>query len=463
MKTSPFPFYVFILFILFNCSPKEKNQSGQPNILFILVDDLGYADLSCHNSPDVLTPNIDAIADNGILFTDGYVTAPQCSPARAGILTGKYQQRFGHEANPEIPFVEKFGLDPDQKTMPEYLKEIGYTTIGVGKWDLGSIPSARPWNRGFDHYFGCYSGARSFWSSENEPFYPALRTGDNELYSNPGEYLTDLFTNKAMEYIKNSDSNKPWFAFLSYTAPHWPMEAKEKDLNKFKHVQDLHRRTFLAMMWSLDENIGHVISMLKNSRQIDNTLIVFLSDNGGPTGKPRANHTDAFEYGKTTSLNTPLKGVKGDVFEGGIRVPMLIQWGDHLPKGINYSEPVISLDLIPTFVAAGSNKSLLDSKLDGIDILPYLKGEKMPERYLYWRWFNQWAVRKGNMKLVKPNLQTEFLYDLSKDISEQNDIKRQFPKIRKELKQEMIKWNDELQFPMWRYPKQIKILSQPLK
>lgn len=444
-----------------SCIEENLNPSDRrPNILLLFADDLGYADLGCLGSPDVKTPNIDALYQNGISFSQAYVSAPQCSPSRAGLMTGKYQQRFGHEANPELPFVQQFGLDTGQKTFARFMKDEGYRTLGFGKWDLGSIQSAVPWTRGFDHYFGHYAGARSFFVKGIEPDYQGLH---HEFKDNGGPkgYLTDLITEDAISEMCRKDG-KPWFAFMSYLNPHWPMEAKSEDLEEFEHIPDLHRRIFLALMKNMDDSVGHLVQHLKETGQYDNTVIIFLSDNGGPTGADRSEPSAEPEYGKNTSLNDPFRGVKGDVFEGGIRTPLFIQWPKKYQKS-KYKKPVISLDLLPTCLAIAGGKP--DRKLDGVNLLPYINGKikEPPHKELYWRWFNKWAIRRGQWKLVIVDHEKRFLFNLAKDKEETKNLIKKNPKIYSNLLTSLKEWNSELQPARWRYPQQTQLLSRPLE
>ncbi len=447
-----------VAFCFLSCNNVDNDK--RPNILLIFVDDLGYADLSIQGSEDCYTPNIDKLAKEGIQFDQAYVTAPQCSPSRAGLMTGRYQNRFGHEANAELPFVEKFGLDPHQKTFARFMKDAGYKTYCFGKWDLGSIPSARPWKRGFDYFFGHYAGARSFDCEKQNSEYAKLRKHPNDKFTYKG-YLTDVITDDAIGQL-NREYGKPWFAYMSYLTPHWPMEAKQSDLAKHPMTDDLHRRAFLAMMSNLDQNVGKLLSHLERTGQTNNTMVIFLSDNGGPTGKKRDDPAAEFEYGMNTSLNHPFKGVKGDLFEGGIRTPLFIKWPEQFEPQ-SYPHPVISMDLLPTCLAIAEGD--LDRKLDGKNLMPFLKGENTakPHQTLYWRWFNKWAIRHNKWKLLIVNHDNRYLYNLEKDPYETTNLINEHPKTYKHLLSSLKKWNSELKPADWRYPEQVKILSRQLQ
>jgi len=452
-------FLIGVVLIGIGCNNVEHDP--RPNILLLFADDMGYGDLGSTGSPDVKTPHIDALKHHGLSFTQAYVSAPQCSPSRAGLMTGKYQQRFGHEANAELPFVQTFGLDTGQKTFARFMKDEGYRTLGFGKWDLGSIPSATPWTRGFDHFFGHYAGARSFYVEPDEPRYQALRKSDNDKGGYQG-YLTNLITQDAIEQMERSVGGKPWFAFMSYLNPHWPMEPTPEDLKAFSHIPDRHRRIFLALMKNMDDSVGDLVAHLKETGQYDNTVIIFLSDNGGPTGKPRPHPNAKMTYGKNTSVNDPFRGVKGEVFEGGIRTPMYLQWPAKIPKSI-YSRPVISLDLLPTCLAIAGG--VPDRKLDGVNLIPFITGEVKsdPHDDLYWRWFRNWAIRRGQWKLVAVDHDERYLFNIANDKEETIDRKHEYPTVYRNLMTSLKQWDDQLQPAKWRYPEQTQVLSIALE
>ena len=354
----------------------EPVAGSRPNILLILVDDLGYADLGCQGSKDVVTPAIDSIAAKGVRFTQGYVSAPQCIPSRAGLLVGRDQNRFGVESN-------DFGhSNGDEKTLAQYFQEAGYITGVAGKWH-GYLPGDRPFEVGFDE---------CFWNNGGAILLPDPKTGflkdhfRNELPVQEKEYSTDAYGREAVAFLdRHAGGDKPFFYFLSFVPPHWPMEAKPEHMEQFAHVRDMHRRTFLAMMASLDENMGRVLDKLREKGVEEETLVFFLSDNGGPTGDPRQDPDSEFQPGQNTSRNDPLRGYKGNLLEGGIRVPFLAQWPGTLPEDIIYDKPVISFDIGATALALAGVKA--DPPLDGVDLLPYLLGRKdgAPHERLFWR------------------------------------------------------------------------------
>jgi len=430
------------------------SETRRPNIICILVDDLGYADLSCQGSREVLTPHIDSLATNGIRCTAGYVSAPQCSPSRAGLLTGRYQNRFGFEYN--FGGADRdCGLPTGERTIADDLKDAGYVTGIVGKWHLGDAERFRPYNRGF---------RESLWHAGGGVYFPDPRTGSIAgVRRGPepvkvSEYSTDAFAREAVDFI-GRHQHEPFFLYLAFVTPHWPMAAKPEHVKRFEHVKDLHRRTFLAMMASLDENVGRVLDKLRETKLEENTLVFFVSDNGGPTGAPRSTPDAPFQYGQNTSLNVPLRGVKGDLLEGGIRVPFLVQWKGRLPAGKVYDRPVISLDILPTTLAAAGAAVGGKRKLDGTNLLPYLDGRKSgsPHETLYWR-FNfppqqpdryRWAIRQSDWKLVKNDREPVSLYDLMNDIGETRNLAGRHPDRAAAMEAAWRRWNAELAPPAW--------------
>ena len=403
----------------------QAAEARKPNIIVILADDLGYADLGCQGSKEVISPHMDSLAANGVRCTAGYVSAPQCCPSRAGLMTGRYQNRFGYETNDE---TKKGGLPLGERTMADHLKAAGYVTGMVGKWHLGDGENRRPYQRGFDEPFWHVNGGVLF-PDKKTGFIGNLHRGAEPVREKA--YSTDAFGREAAAFIERHQ-REPFFLYVAFVPPHWPMEAKPEHLAQFAHVPDLHRRTMLGMMASLDENVGRVLTKLRETKLEENTLVFFLSDNGGATGKPRRQPDAAFQYGQNASKNDPCRGVKGELLEGGIRVPFLVQWKGRLPAGKTYDQPVISLDILPTALAAAGVEPQPDWKLDGTDLLPFLKGEKesAPHDALYWRFRfpstkpaeSRWAIRQGDWKLVKNAAEPLSLYHLATDIGETRDL-----------------------------------------
>ena len=371
--------------------------ADQPNVILIIADDLGYGETGVQGNSEIPTPNIDALANGGVRFTDGYVTGPYCSASRAAIMTGRYQTRFGYEKNPvgHLNADPNIGLPIREWTNAEHLQRSGYTTALIGKWHLGSAAEFHPMRHGFDEFFGFLHEGHYF---VPEPFegvtsmirkkvLPGLQKGrwtsrdgktiytshmnhdepDNNA-NNPivrssqpvdeKEYLTDAFTREAVDFI-NRNEDRPFFLTLAYNAVHSPLQGLDEDLEKFKHIEDMQRRIFAAMVHNLDENIGRLSKCLKDKKLEANTVIFFLSDNGGPTKE-------------LTSSNLPLRGGKGNLYEGGIRVPFFMKWSGNLDAGQVYRKPIISTDIYATIAVLSGNK--VDSKLkrDGVDLVPYL-------------------------------------------------------------------------------------------
>ncbi len=422
----------------------------KPNVIVILADDLGSADIGVYGCKDIPTPHIDSIAKNGIRCTQGYVSGPYCSPTRAGLLTGRYQQRFGHEFNEGGVNREKFGLPLSETTLAQRLKALGYVTAAIGKWHLGFSAQFRPMNRGFDEFYGTLA---------NTPFFnPQLvdsKVGpDPKKLDDASYYTTDAFAERAVDFIKRHKEHA-FFLYLPFNACHVPSQATEKYLNRFADIKDKERRYYAAMMSALDDAVGRVLTTLRENNLEENTLIIFLSDNGGPMTKMGANG----------SLNGLRRGQKGDTWEGGVRVPFLIQWKGRLPARKDYPFPVIQLDILPTVLAAASGEIKSDWKLDGVNLLPFLEGKNAsrPHDTLFWRFGPQWAIRQGDWKLVQgfdydakeqgPVHQTKvtppMLFNLASDPGESKDLSAKEPERMKAMRTAWESWNRELAEPGW--------------
>lgn len=425
-------------------------ESKKPNVLVILADDLGYGETSIQGNPQIPTPNIDSIGKNGIRFTSGYVSGPYCSPTRAGLFTGKYQQRFGHEFNPGPAQTagQDVGLSVEEKTIGDRFKEAGYTTGWFGKSHLGYAPQFHPLKRGFDEFYGFLGGAHDYLDAGGNKADPIVH-GTEPVSSI--EYTTESFAKEAVSFI-DKNKEKPWFVYLPFNAVHGPLQATEKYLARFANIEDQKRRTFAAQLSAMDDAIGTVLEKVRALGQEENTLIFFFADNGGPTRQ-------------TTSGNGPLRGFKAQTWEGGIRVAWLAQWKGRIPAGQVDDRPVIQLDILPTALAAVGVEARPEWKLDGVNLLPYITGEKKdaPHDALYWRFGPQIAIRKGAWKLVKganpesaplerrgaASVEGAELYNLDKDIGETNNLAASEPEKVKELAAAWEKWNSELVAPKW--------------
>ncbi len=412
-------------------------EEKRPNIVLILADDMGYADLGVQGGKDIPSPHIDALAHSGVRFTNGYVSGPYCSPTRAGLLTGRYQQRFGHEFNPgpPAPANVESGLPVTETTLAERLKKAGYRTGLVGKWHLGHGEKYHPLNRGFEEFFGFLGGAHAYLPGKGDVTGPnAIRRGHEVV--NETEYLTDAFAREAVAYIERH-KNEPFFLFLSFNAVHGPLESDDKYTGPFANIEDPRRRTYAAMLAALDAAVGRVTKKLQEENLDDRTLIFFLSDNGGPP--------------VNASNNGVLRGNKAQTWEGGIRVPFFVSWKGRLPAGKTYDHPVIQLDIAPTVLAAAGVEG--DASFDGVNLLPYLLGENQepPHDKLYWRFGPQRAIRWGDWKLVQgAGVDEPILVNLANDISEKEDLSAKYPEKRQELEAAWQEWNRQLEAPRWR-------------
>jgi arylsulfatase A-like enzyme len=403
----------------------------KPNVVYIVSDDHGYGEIASQGS-DIPTPNIDSLGANGVRFTNGYVSCPVCSPTRAGLMTGRYQQRFGHEFNPGPPQAADadFGLPLTETTVANYMKDLGYRTGIVGKWHLGYKPEYHPFKRGFEEFFGFTGGGHSYVNARADSRNPILR-GTEPV--NEKEYLTDAFAREAVAFIDRHRS-EPFFLYLAFNAVHTPMEAPDKYTSRFPNITDPRRRTFAGMLTALDEAVGRVLTKLREHGIEENTLIVFHGDNGGPTPV-------------NTASNSPLRGTKGTIWEGGIRVPFLMQWKARLPRGKVYDQPVIALDILPTAVVAAGGK--VPPAVEGVDLLPALTSNAgAPHEALYWRFGAQRAIRKGDWKLVDPGRGWE-LYNLRTDIGEAKNLAASEPQRVNEMIAAYDAWNARNVEPKW--------------
>ena len=422
----------------------SEASDERPNIVILLADDLGYADVgfSPHHQPEVHTPNIDALAASGVRFTNGYTSGNVCAPTRAGLLTGRYQQRFGFwQIN-----ATAAGLPASELTVADLLKREGYATGAFGKWHVGAEPHVHPLERGFDAFYGFLGhGAHDFWdlSPERGELYNAIYR-DDEIIDDTGRgYLTDLLAEEAVSFIQRHQ-DEPFLLYLPFNAVHEPKQAREADLERFD-TGDGSRDVLMAMLYRMDLAIGAVVEALKEVGVYENTLIFFLSDNGGPIRM----HAD----------NTPLRGNKHTFYEGGIRVPFVVSWPAQIEPGVR-DQPVISLDILPTAVAAAGGTLPQDRVYDGENLLPLLKGETdapVHERLFFDDHTDEWAVREGRWKLYSSELgewdlydnQGDLhLYDLENDIGEEHDLFEQHPDVARRLKGALKAWRKEMAPPL---------------
>jgi arylsulfatase A-like enzyme len=420
---------IILTFAALWMQPVHAADNGKPNIVVIVADDLGYADVRFNprHPKEIATPHLDALAKESIICRQGYVTGNVCSTTRTGLLTGRYQQRLGlytaGEAGSGVPMTEKL--------FPQFLKASGYTSIQIGKWHLGPTPEWSPALRGFDEVFGFLGRGAHDYFKLDDPADPIYR-GTTPVKLDG--YLTDRWGDEAAAFI-GRQKEKPFFLYLAFNAVHAPLQAPEDEIAKFD-TGDVKRNTLLAMGKRMDDAIGKVVAKLKSEGVWDNTLLFFISDNGGPLAQ--------------TADNTPLRGGKHQDYEGGIRVPFLVCWPAKLKPG--ESQAVVSaLDILPTVLNACGVDQPKEKRLDGIDIVPILNGD-MParERNLFWCSGSQtgwWAVRSGDWKLVGDKGRLG-LFDLSQDISESKDLSQQMPEKVAELTKLHDTWLAEMAEPV---------------
>jgi len=402
---------------------------NQPNIILIVTDDQGYMDVGFNGGTEIPTPQIDRIANEGVRFDQGYVSYPVCGPSRAGFMTGRYQGRFGFTTNPTMnPAIPNAGVRLDEEMISEVLKKQGYSTMAIGKWHLGIQPDYQPRNQGFDEFFGFLSGGHQYFPElltlnsmqeviDNETSWYYMRLLDNGKRVDIDKYLTDALSDRAVEFIERK-KDQPFFLYLAYNAPHTPYQATEKYLDRFTHIEDERRRTYAAMISAVDDGVGAVLDKLDELGIADNTLIFFLSDNGGPINKSHV------------ADNGALRAGKGSLFEGGVRVPFAMRWPQIVKPGTDYVKPISSLDIMATIAAQTGAIIAKERPLDGVDLLPYVTGENPgnPHEVLFWRQLSKgsYAVRHGDMKMVlgesKADENDTLLFDLSQDISEKKNL-----------------------------------------
>lgn len=407
----------------------------RPNIIFIYADDLGYVGLSVTGATDIKTPHIDSLAANGVRFTDSYVTGCVCSPSRAALLTGRYQQRFGFDANAEgreRQGEHRHALDIKQTTIAQRLKQNGYATGLVGKWHQGVGEGYLPNDRGFDEFYGLLPhgiGARGA-NNEDVPIYR-----NRQQVEVPADHNV-AWGEEAKAFIERHKS-EPFFLYLAFTAVHAPHGAPQRYLDKFASVEPRKQR-YLAMLALLDDMIGGVLAKLRERGLEDNTLIFFASDNGGPAN--------------SVTSNGPFSGGKWSLWEGGIRSPILIQWKGHIPGGQTVKQMTTQLDWLPTVMAARGIETKSNWELDGVNLLPWLEGKATApaQGALFWRFGIQYAVRQGDWKLLKPSIDDQpMLFNLAADPGEKNDLATKEPAKVKELQKLWDEWNAKNEPPRW--------------
>ena len=412
-----------------------SSRKLRPNVIFILADDLGWGDLSCYGRPDYHTPNIDLLASQGTRFTDAYSASAVCTPTRCGYITGRYPAREKIGLQEPLPATNRdVGLEPGLPTIASLLKQSGYDTALVGKWHLGFRPEWGPNAHGFDEFFGILAGAADYFEHKNG-------LGQPDLYENltPVErhgYLTELLTERTVSYV-TKQRNAPFFLSLHYTAPHWPWQEPkggetvaftDKTIEPVTMAGGGSLKLYAEMMKSLDDGVGRVMKSLKAAGADRKTLVIFTSDNGG----------ERFSY------EWPFSGDKGDLLEGGIRVPAIVRWPGVVPANRVTPQMAITMDWTATILAAAETHAAADRPLDGIDLLPSITGKSpVRDRTFFWRIYAQDAVRQGKWKYYR-NGEVRRLHDLSVDQHEQADFSKQHPEIRERLASEFEKWSEQM-------------------
>lgn len=467
----------------------KPDTSAKPNIVIIIADDLGKTDISLYGNPPIQTPNIDSIGLKGMTFTEGYITSPICAPSRAGMLTGRYQQRFGFEYQPhdrypknriemfvyknfiatgdwlvanqiEFPAFKdmvKNGMPPSEIMLAEILQKAGYRTGIAGKWHLGAGEHAIPINRGFDYQYGFYEAYSLYMADTSDPSIVNQRHKDfsdpfiwgkgrsgncairrNDEVIDEKFYLTDRIAEEANRFI-DENKEEPFFLYVPFLAPHTPFQATKAYYDKLGHITDRNKRVYNAMIWQLDDAVGSIISHLEASGLMENTIVFFLSDNGGAT------YTEATD-------NAPLKGGKFTNFEGGLNVPFMIRWDGHVNAGTQYEQPVISMDIFSTAVQlAGVNYSV-ERPVDGVSLLPVLEDSVTTPLHeaLFWRSGYNRAVRNGDWKLITDDLSgNHALYNVRTDKEEQRNLYNDNPEMVELLRNRHKEWESQMIDPQW--------------
>lgn len=462
--------YVIIVLSFTSCgdfsSLPSNSINERPNIVVILCDDLGYSDVGFNGAKDIITPELDHLAYNGMRFSAAYVAHPFCGPSRAGLMTGRYPHTFGSQFNLPQNSGELLntGIPLEETFISKVLQNAGYYTGIVGKWHLGAVPEYHPLNRGFDDFYGFLGGGHRYFPSQYQPIYEKqkaegktiindylkpLEYNNNEVRET--EYITDALSREAARFVDEaSKKENPFFLYLAYNAPHSPLEAKEEDLTKFNFIKDKKRKTYAAMVYAVDRGVGKLVNALKRNNQLDNTLIIFLSDNGGKVA-----------LGAT---NAPLQKGKGSTQEGGYRVPMFFHWPKGIKGGNIFEHPVSAIDFYPTFASLAKAEIPKTKILHGKDIWNDLTQGSEPHKnemiyaLRHREGYSDVGARKGDWKILKTNQNNWKLFNIKKDISEQNDLSDQYPEQMQEMILEVKSWTKAHIEPKWYDPDSLKYL-----
>lgn len=418
--------------------------ASRPNIIVIMADDMGYADAGFTGSKEILTPNLDRLADEGVIFQYGYANHPFCGPSRAALMSGRYQHRFGFETNPAYdPANPILGIDRGEVLFPKRLQKAGYVTGVIGKWHLGAAEPFHPNNRGFDYFYGFLGGGHDYFRIDlTQPVKEAYLQGlvRNDRPADFEGYLTTALSRDAVKFVE-ANKDKPFFLYIAYNCPHAPQQAPAEDIARYAHIEDKKRRVYAAMVDVMDRGIGEVVDALKKNDIYENTLIFFLSDNGGP----QALEGQAGRWNGST--NTPFRGGKGDMYDGGVHVPFIACWPAKIPAGTVFRYPVIAIDISRTAVAVAGADASFGPPMEGVNLIPHVTGENSgaPHEAIFWRGGNNWSVlaSDGTKHLLQGDSKNPQLFHLPDDVSESTDLMTEQPEHAKLLRAKWEEWNKD--------------------
>jgi arylsulfatase A-like enzyme len=430
---------VLIAFVVPSSTHTQSADSARPNVVLIMTDDMGWADIGSYGAPDIRTPNIDTLARDGIKLTDFYSNGVLCTPTRAGLMSGRYQQRYGLEIalpNEGAPEADR-GLPATGRTLPRLLKNNGYATALVGKWHLGYKAEYSPSAHGFDYFFGLKSGYHDYYTHHSGNGKPDLWENDRPIEATG--YMTDLITERAVKFIEQT-AGRPFFIDVAYNAPHWPYQVPDKPSvapDNGRHVMPgdpttSTRADYVAMVERVDRGVGEVLRALERRGVANSTIVIFTNDNGG----------------EWLANNAPLFNRKLTVWEGGIRVPALIRWPGRIPAGKASDQVGITMDLTASILAATGTAVPADARLEGINLMPILEGRAPEvERTLFWRTTtgnrSQKAVRRGDWKVVIDGTHT-FVFNVRTDISERQDLASRRQDVAQKLQPLLADWERDV-------------------